>query len=466
MLADKREMTLWRLSWPIFIELLLQLLLGTADTLMVSRVSDDAVAVVGFSNQLFNAMTTLFMTVANGAGIVIAQKLGAGKREDARTVGVMAFKICLGIGLLLSAALYAGAQPIARLFQLEDRLLPLAGTYISIVGGGMVLTALSATLGTVIRNTGNTKGPMITAVGMNIIHIFCNIGFIYGAYGFPKWGLTGVAVSTLFSRTLAALLLLYMFRHAFERKIGFSDLRLFNRRLFREVMRIGWPLGVNMSSWFFTQLAIYMFLAMMGAKELSARTYMNTLESFCFMLGSAVAMGVQIQIAYLYGARRTKEAYRSAYRGLWIGLGLVMFNALIVYFGGRYVLGWFTSDPEIIALGASCLAFNLVLQPGKMWNMALGNALNAVGDTRFTMIISLLSMWGVATGLSYWLGIRQDWGLAGVYAGMIADEYLRGVIVSFRWRQRKFLRRAEREGSGPGHLPPGGTPLAMEGGVG
>lgn len=72
--GERDRFSLWLLAWPIFIELFLQILLGTVDTLMVSRISDNAVAVVGFSNQLFNALTTLFATIASGAGIVIAQK--------------------------------------------------------------------------------------------------------------------------------------------------------------------------------------------------------------------------------------------------------------------------------------------------------------------------------------------------------------------------------------------------------
>src|SRR5690606_30636129 len=103
--SDIRKYTLWALAWPIFIELFLQFLLGAADTLMVSRISDDAVAVVGFSNQLFSAVMTLFVTVSSGAGILIAQKLGARKSEDARRIGIMSLSVSGGIGLALSVVL-------------------------------------------------------------------------------------------------------------------------------------------------------------------------------------------------------------------------------------------------------------------------------------------------------------------------------------------------------------------------
>ena len=206
----EKKYNLWLLSWPLFIELLLQFLLGTVDTLMVSRISDDAASVVGFSNQLFEALTTLFSTVASGAGILIAQKIGARQEEDARTISVIAVKAAAGIGLVLSILLLTAPRSIARLLQMPEELIPLAEIYLSIVGGSMLFTALMMTLSTVIRSTGNTKGPMFTAVVMNIIHIVLNYGFIYGEFGLPQLGLTGVSLSTMISRLLASVYLFYL----------------------------------------------------------------------------------------------------------------------------------------------------------------------------------------------------------------------------------------------------------------
>ncbi|RCX16175.1 putative MATE family efflux protein [Fontibacillus phaseoli] len=441
--SEKNKFSLWLLAWPIFIEQFLQFLLGSVDTLMVSRISDNAVAVVGFSNQLFNALTTLFATVASGAGIVIAQKIGSRKEEEARTVAIIAFKVTVAIGLFLSILLIAAPEPIAGMLQLPEELLPLAKVYISVVGGGMILTAAMAVLGTAIRNTGNTKGPMMTAIGMNVIHIIMNYGFIFGEFGFPQWGLTGVAISTVISRLLATIVLFIIFLGSFQRKIGPRDFSIFDRKLFKEILVIGWPLGVNSASWVFSQLAIFSFLAMLGSTELAARTYMNTLESFCFLLGFSLALAAQIQIAHLYGAGKTKEAYHAVFKVLKVGLPLVIVNAFILVLFGRNVLGLFTKDTDILNLCTALLWLNLLLQPGKMVNMAIGNSLNAVGDTKYTMNISLIFMWVVATGCSYVFGVSLGIGIIAIYSCMITDEYVRGVLSFFRWRGRKFLRMKE-----------------------
>ncbi|WP_256759285.1 MATE family efflux transporter [Cohnella sp. WQ 127256] len=434
---------LWTLTWPIFIEVFLQTLLGTVDTIMVSRISDDAVAVVGLAGQLFGAMTTLFMTIASGAGILIAQRIGAKRGEDARTIAIMGVTVSMVIGIGISILLFTQPRALARMLHLSDDLLPLWDVYVSYFGGGMFLAALIAALSTVIRNTGNTKAPMYIGIGMNVIHIAMNYVLIFGMFGFPEWGLYGVAVSGNISRILAVVLLFYVFIHSFERKIQLADLRIFNPKLFKEIIKIGWPLGMNMSGWVCSQLAIYTFLAMLGAKELAARTYMNTMESFCFMLGYAFALAIQIQVAHLYGAAKTKEAYRSAFRALYISLGVVTANAVLLFLLGKHLLGLFTTDPVILSLGQSLLVLNLILQPAKVLNMALNNALNAVGDTRYTMVTALASMSIIATGCSYWFGIHAGWGLIGIYCCMIADELVRGLLVLQRWRGQKYLRKAD-----------------------
>jgi putative MATE family efflux protein len=438
-----RRMSLWVLAWPIFLEMFLQFFLGTADTLMVSHISDDAVAVVGISNQLFGAVMILFSAIASGAGILVAQKLGARKDGEARIIGIMGLNVSIAIGIVLSLILYLRAEPIARLLQIDEALVPLATTYISIVGAGIVLLAAMSALGTVIRNTGNTRGPMYISLGMNVFHVLLNYAFIFGAFGFPEWGLTGVAISTVVSRLLGTLILLALYRNAFLLRIEWKDLISFNKTLFRDVIKLSWPLGVTMSSWCLTQLVIFSFIAMLGTKELSARTYMNTMESFCFLVGYSFALAGQIRIAHLFGSGEKEAAYRCAYQALWVGMAIVCLNSVLLYAFGKPVFSMFTDDTQILNMGISLLALNLLLQPAKMLNMALGNALTAVGDTRYVMMTGLVSMWLIATGLSYYLGIGLEWGLYGIYAAMILDESVRGTLVLLRWRSKIFLKPAQ-----------------------
>jgi putative MATE family efflux protein len=453
----KKSMAIWALTWPIMIEMMLQFMLGTADTLMVSRISDDAVAVVGIANQFFNAVIVLFTLISSGAGILIAQKLGGGKPLDARKIAVMSVSLTAILGIIVSIALAAGTHPIASMLQVPDNLKELSYTYLSVVGGGMIATALNMSMSTAVRNTGNTRSPMYISLGMNVLHIILNYAFIFGAFGFPQWGLFGVAVSTVVSRSVALVFQYMLFRHAFGAPVCLKEFGKFDPKLLRETLKIGVPLSVNGASWTVSQVVIFSMIATMGAQPLAARTYMNTMESFAFMFGWSLAVAVQIQIAHYYGARQYRQAYYSAYRTLGFGVVVVLVNTLLLIALRGPIISSFTKDPWIIDMAVSLLWLNLVLQPGKMINMALGQSLGAIGDSRTVMNYSLPSMWIVAVGLSYALGIGFGWGLYGVYVGMIADEYLRGALCFFRWRKhRSKLAFAEafRSGAAPGACAP------------
>ncbi|UUZ81096.1 MATE family efflux transporter [Paenibacillus sp. P26] len=438
-MKENAKMTLWGLGWPIMIEMFLQFMIGSVDTLMVSHISDQAVAAVGICNQFFQVVLVLFVTLDSGMGVVVAQKLGAGKHEEARKAAITATVLNMYLGAALGLVLLFAAAPVAVLLQVPADVMPLAVPYLTVVGGGTFFTAVVLSLNTVIRNTGNTRGPMLVGIGMNVIHIIGNFVFIYGALGFPEWGLYGVAWSTNISRIAAMLVLFYLFRSAFPVFIRLRDLKRIDVPILKEIARIGWPMSINAASWTFTQMIIFSLIAVMGTHELAARTYMNTIESFSFLCGWSIAMAVQIQIAHLYGAGRIEEAYKAAWKAFYAGVAVVMVNTLVMYLFGKPIIRLFTASPEIVQLCLVLLGMNLLLQPAKMVNMTFGNALTAAGDTRFIMRTGIFSLWVVSVGLTYWLGLALGWGLLGVYIAMIADEFLRGLLAVIRWKRKMWV---------------------------
>lgn len=439
-MTDKKKWSLWALAWPIAIEMLLQFLMGSVDTLMVSHISDYASSAVGLSNQVLNATSVMFMLINSGAGIVIAQKLGAGKAEHARRTAAITIKANLAVGAILSLFIFYYADWLLGFMQAPEQVLPLAGTYLSIVGSNTIVLSLYAASSAIIRNTGNTRAPMLIVMGMNVIHLVLNYAFIYGAFGFPEWGILGVSISTVVSRTAALICSLAVMFKAFQPGFVKSDWKGFDKALVKEVWRIGWPMSINAASWNYSQAIIFAMVASMGAASLASYTYMNTIQSLPWLVGMSVAMASQIRVGHLYGARSFEACYRSAYTALWSGLAYVVMTSLVLWLAGRTALGWFTSDVEVLKIAVPLLAVNVLLQPLKMVNQAFSFSLNAVGDTRFTAATNMASMWLVAAACSYYFGIALGWGITGIYTAMILDEAIRGILVAVRWKKRGRLK--------------------------
>lgn len=440
--ANKKELSLWYLSWPIAIEMFLQFLMGTVDTLMVSHVSDYASSAVGLSNQIMNATSVMFMMINSGAGIVIAQKLGSGNVEQARRTAAITIKANLVVGALLSLFIFFSTEWLLGFMQAPAEVLPLAITYLSIVGSNTIVISLYAAASSIIRNTGNTRGPMLIVMGMNAIHLVLNYLFIYGDFGIPQLGIFGVAISTVISRTVALLLSLVVMYKSFKPGFIKSDWKGYDKPLVKEVWRIGWPMSFKAASWNYTQAIIFAMVASMGAATLASFTYMNTIQSLPWLVGMSVAMASQIRVSHLYGARSYEPCYRSAYTALWSGLLFVLSTSLLLLLAGRTAIGWFTSDEDIIRIAMPLFLINVILQPLKMVNQAFAFSLNGIGDTRFTALTNMLSMWFVAAACSYYFGITLGWGITGIYAAMIADETVRGILVAIRWKRRGRLQEA------------------------
>jgi putative MATE family efflux protein len=438
-LRGKDKLSLWQLAWPIALEMFLQFLMGTADTLMVSRVSDHAVSAVGLSTQVLNATNVMFMMINAGAGIIIAQKLGAGEADLAKRTAAAALKANLVVGALLSMIMFFSAEWMLRVMQAPEDIIPMAVTYLSMVGAGAFILSLNAAMSSIIRNTGNTKGPMLIVMGMNALHLVLNYLLIFGAFGFPQWGIFGVAVSTLVSRFVALFFNFILLRRSFEPGFSKSDWKGWDLLRLKEVWRIGWPMSVNAASWNFTQAVIFAVIASMGSATLASFTYMNTIQSLPWLVGMSMAIACQIRVGHLYGARNFDDCYRSAYSALWGGISYVTVCSLLLVLVGQSLLGQFTSDAEVIRIAVPLLAINVLLQPLKMVNQAFSFPLNGIGDTRYTALTNMLSMWLVAAGCTYWFGISLGWGIIGVYAAMICDEAIRGVLVIHRWRKRGRL---------------------------
>ncbi|GMK40983.1 MATE family efflux transporter [Paenibacillus sp. CCS19] len=437
------SLSLFALAWPIAIETLLQFLMGTVDSLMVSRLGDDAVSAVGLSNQVLQSIMTIFVLINGGAGIVIARHWGAGSLDTARRASAMALKAGMIGGALLSLLFAFGSGGIIRLMQTPSEVAPDAITYMTIIGSCVIITELNMMMTSMIRSTGNTRAPMLIAVGMNAVHLILNYGFIFGELGLPRLGIVGIGISTIVSRLLALLVSAWVLSGAFEQRFQRSDWRGFDRPILKEMMAIGLPNLGTAASWGYSQIVQLSIVSSLGAVSLAAYTYTNVIQQLPWLIGSALGVAAQIQCSQLYGGKRYDAAYRSPYRAAAAGIPLALGLAALVYSFGEEALGWFTSDADVIAKALPLLLLCLIWQPMRTWTYAITNTLNAVGEAKFVALNTVIGMWIFATGGAYVFGVLAGWGIVGVLTGLMIDEVYRAVLVGWRWSKRRKLPKEQ-----------------------
>ncbi|MDZ5470292.1 MATE family efflux transporter [Bacillus sp. 31A1R] len=434
-----KKMTLFALTWPIFIEVLLHMLMGNADTLMLSQYSDDSVAAVGVANQILYLIIVMFGFVATGTAILIAQNIGAKNLKDAGEISAVSLGANLIFGLVLSAIIFVFSKPLLRLMDLPEELIEEAHSYLVIVGGFSFVQALIMTIGGIVRSYGFTRDVMYITIGMNILNVIGNYLFIFGPFGFPVLGVEGVAISTTASRLIGLIVSIVVLYKRVPGGLPVKMLFSFPKKHLKNLLKIGIPSAGEHLSYNSSQMVITYFIATIGTEALTTRVYAQNIMMFILLFGIAISQGTQILIGYLIGENKIEEAYKRCLKSLRYAIGISAFCAILLSYFSKELMGIFTSNEEIIAVGSTLILLTIILEPGRSFNLVIINSLRATGDVKFPVYMGILSMWGVSVTLSYILGIYFALGLIGVWIAFIADEWLRGLLMLWRWRSRVWV---------------------------
>ncbi|MBU5266660.1 MATE family efflux transporter [Virgibacillus proomii] len=434
-----RKITLFGLTWPIFIEILLHMLMGNADTLMLSQYSDNAVAAVGVSNQVLSVVIVMFGFVAQGAAILIAQHLGANNRKQAGEITVTAISLNLLFAIVLSTVLFLSTKEILQLMDLPLEIMDEASSYMQIVGGLIFIQALIMTVGAILRSYGFTKDTMSVTIGMNILNVIGNYIVIFGPFGLPILGVEGVAYSTAISRFIGFLFIFYLLLKRSQGKMDFSNFFRYQKQHIKQLLQIGIPSAGEQLSYNASQMMITYFVAQLGAVAITTKVYTQNLIMFIFLFSIAIGQGTQILIGHMIGAGKKEEVYQRAIKSLNISIVISLSIATIAYLLSDSLLGIFTNNPSVIETGGALLLMTIILEPGRAINIIMISSLRAAGDVKFPVYIGVAVMWGIGVTFAWFFSIYLNLGLIGIWISFIADEWLRGIFMLRRWKKRNWV---------------------------
>ncbi|MGY8620009.1 MATE family efflux transporter [Bacillus safensis] len=433
---EKTHPSLFALTWPIFIEISLYMLMGSADTLMLSQYSDNSVAAVGVSNQLLNLLIVMFSFITTGTTIVIAQLLGADRKQEATQVAYVSLGTNFLISFVISLLMFMLAVPILHMMGLSSELMPDAAVFLQIVGLLSFIQALIMTYSAILKSYGYTRDTMYVTIGMNLLNVAGNYLVIFGPFGFPVLGVMGVAFSTSLARLIGLMAIILIVR----RRIGlcFSLKSMFHiqRTHLKKLLKIGIPSAGEQLSYNGSQMIITLFITFMGTQALAAKVYTQNLMMFIMLFGAAISQGTQILIGRHIGAKEFDAAYRRCMKSLYWAIAISLLSSTALSLSSTHLLTFFTSNHEIIQIAATLLLLTIILEPGRSFNMVIINSLRAAGDAKFPVYMAMISMWGIGLPIAYLLGIQLEMGLIGVWISFIVDEWVRGIFMYRRWRSR------------------------------
>ena len=432
------NLSMKKLVVPIFLDMFLHFITLIINTYMVTKVSVHLVGAMGAGNQVMDLFMTIFNFLSMGCSVVVAQALGAKQNELASNVIHASITSNTVFGIFSAIIIYVFGYNILNLLNVPNDLINDSFSYLHILGFALLFDGIGMVLAAVLRVYNLATAVMLTSVLMNIITIFGNAIALFGWFDLPNLGLQGVAISTFVGRLIGVFVLLYMLIRVAKVRIYLSKLLVVPFGILKKILSVGLPSAGENLLWMAQYMVAFGFIASMGEATLSVQTIYFQITLLILLCGASISVANEVIVGHLVGASEFNEAYARTFKALWLGISITLVVVLIAYALKYKIMDALNLDDGLRKIMLPLFTLSIVLEAGRTFNIVIVNALRASGDAKFPLITGLIFMWGLSLPLGYFLGIHLGWGIIGVWIGFCADEWLRGLANTWRWRSKKW----------------------------
>ena len=419
---------------PLFFEQLLIMLVGMADTLVVSYAGEVAVSGVSLVNQFNTIFIYLFTALASGGAVVISQYIGRNQKDAAGASASQLLLFSTGFSMIVAGIVLAGNEWILRLMfgKVEESVMEACVTYLRISAYSYPALAIYNAGAAVYRSLGRTDVTMYLSVASNIINVIGNLIGIFVLHA----GVAGVAYPSLIARIFSAIVITAL---CFRRKNGvfYRGKWIFrwDSAAMRQILNIAVPNGLENGVFQLVKVALSSIVALFGTYQIAANGVAQSIWSLAALAGVAMGPVFITVIGQCMGNGDTDAAEHYFKRLTRITLLISSAWNLLIFLLTPFFMKFYALQPEtkrlVIWLVLIHNVFNAAAYP---FSGALSNGLRAAGDVKFTMYVSVISTIAVRLLLSWLLGIVLKMGVIGIAIAMVCDWSIRAVI--FFWRQK------------------------------
>lgn len=429
---------IFKMSIPIFMELLLQLLVGNIDQIMVSRYSQASVAAIGNGNQIMNIIIIVLSSMSVATTILITQYMGANDRTKTNIVSNVSV-YCLSLfSIVVTGLLFICNRKLFSWLEVPNEIMDETCNYTLVVGSFIIVQALYMVVAAILRSFNKMKEIMFVAIIMNSLNILGNAVLINGLFGFPRLGILGAAISTDISKLIGLILIIIILLKKTDMSFAFLKLKHFSSFMAKKLMFIALPSGGESLSYNLSQLCILKFVNILGTLVIATRVYCYILANIAYVYSNAISQATQIVVSYLMGKGDYDTVEKRVWASTFISMAVSVTVTVLLYLNCDFVMSMFTDEQFIIDLAKDILIVEIFLEIGRSVNITMVKCLVATGDINLPVTVCMFSAWFVAVGLSYVFGVLLGWGLVGIWIAMAMDECLRAIIFVFRFKSGKF----------------------------
>lgn len=440
--TDLTEGKVWkvivRFALPLLVGNLLQQFYNITDSIIVGQfLGKEALAAVSASFFIYYFIISLVIGVGSGTTVVISQLFGAKQYQKVQLAFSSFFIFMLVGGIILSIAGIIFAEPVFRLTNTPEEVIPQAVAYFRIYIGGTFLFVTFNSIISILRGVGESVRPMLFILITTVLNIAFDLLFILVF----KWGIEGAARATVVSQGIGMCIALAYVNNTHPLLSIKKQDMLFDWKLFKESLKIGLPTSIQQCAIALGLIALLGIVNSFGTNTLTAYGAAGKIDTIITQAILTLSGALAAFCGQNIGAGRLDRVKKGVQFTMYtnIALGLLTFAA--VYLFGNEMMRIFTKDIDVVAIGKEYLliigGFFIVHGALNVYNGALRGA----GDTLFPMITSLVCLWLIRIPLAYylssWLGRNGIWWAIGISITI-------GLIVTFVYYKIGFWKRRRR----------------------
>lgn len=436
--ADVRK-AIFKLALPAMLEFGLMMLVQMIDMIQVGSLGPWAIAATGLAAQPTMLIFSVFSALVVGTTALVARAAGAGNRDYACRVTRQSFIIVLIMGIIITAIGIPASGSIIKLMGADVDTIEPGTIYMKIIIAGTIFTVGNMVLAASLRGVGDMVTPMISNIVANIINIFMNWVLINGKLGFPRLEVAGAAIATSFSRLIAFAITLHAV-YARDKYIHISihDSYRFEPDIIKSVLNIGIPAAIEQLIMRGGALLFARLIAGFGTIMFAAHQIAINIDGLGIVTAMAFQMAATTLVGQGIGAQKPELSEEAARQSTIISTIMMSLIGVIYFFLGKYAIGIFTKDAQVIALGRNALKILAFSQPFTAIYFVMAGALRGAGDTKYAMYASAIGMWAVRLGIGYILADLLNMALAGAWIAVTIDMAVRMVLVLKRFSSGVF----------------------------
>lgn len=428
-----------RLLLPLIAEQILNSLMGTADSIMVSNVGSAAISAVSLVDSINILVIQAFNALAAGGTIVCSQYIGQKDMRRANQAAEQLVFIVAAISLSVTACCLALRLPLLKLVfgSVEQDVMRAAQIYFFYTALSFPFIALYNAGSSIYRAQGNTRLPLSVAIVSNGLNIVGNAVLIWGF----KLGVAGAALATLGSRVFSALVIFAFLRNRNQELTvrNYFKIRPDGGKI-RTILSLGIPSGIENAMFQFGKLAIQSTVSTLGTIAIAAQAMANILENLNGIAAIGIGIGMMTVVGQCMGAGRKDEAVYYIKKLTVLAEFVILISCITVYLLTGPITVLAGMEEESAEMCLYMVGWITLIKP-IAWTLSFIPAygMRAAGDVKFSMILSCITMWSCRVSLSMFLCRVLGFGPIAVWIGMFADWTIRAIIFSWRFLSRRWM---------------------------